>query len=52
MGWETANVHWGSKKAIPKLKNDLNRRPGDWLHAAAKEMVKATVKDWQDWRGE
>jgi len=52
MGWETANVHWGSRKAVAKVRRDLARRPGHWLHAASKEMVKATVKDWKEWKSQ
>ncbi|PWT93277.1 MAG: hypothetical protein C5B55_04810 [Blastocatellia bacterium] len=50
MGRETANVHLGSKRAIEKVKNDLSRRSADWLHVAAKVMVKALNDDWQSWR--
>lgn len=49
MGWETANVHLGSKNAIKDVLHDLKKRPGDWLRAA-KEMVKATTADWEDWK--
>ncbi len=50
MGWETANMHFGSPKAIPKIKRDLASRRGRWLHKAAKAMYKATLEDWEDWR--
>jgi hypothetical protein len=50
MGYETANVHLGSKKAILALRRDLKRRPAGWLHTAAKEMAKATLEDWEGWR--
>ena len=50
MGWETANIHFGSPKAIPKVKKDLAARRGRWLHKAAKSMFKATLEDWDDWR--
>ncbi|GAC1623641.1 MAG: hypothetical protein NVS9B13_17550 [Candidatus Acidiferrum sp.] len=50
MGWETANMHWGSPQAIAKVKRDLSRRRGRWLHKAAKSMCKITMEDWQDWR--
>ncbi len=49
MGWETANVHIGSAK--PKtLLTDLQKRKGKWLHDAAALMVKATEKDWREWK--
>jgi len=50
MGWETANIHFGSPTAIPKVKRDLSARRGKWLHRAAKSMCKATIKDWEHWR--
>lgn len=49
MGRETANVHLGSRRAINKVKHDLNKRPEGWLHEAAKTMVQATTADWQRW---
>ena len=50
MGWETANMHLGTPRAIPKVKRDLARRKGRWLHKNAKAMCKLTVQDWEDWR--
>ena len=50
MGWETANIHLGSPKAIGALKKDLARRKGRWLHKAAKAMQEATLNDWRVWR--
>jgi hypothetical protein len=50
MGWETANMHFGSPKAIGEVKRDVTSRKGRWLHKAAKAMFKVTLKDWEDWR--
>jgi len=50
MGWETANMHFASPKAIPEVKRDLAARRGKWLHKASKAMFKATLKDWEHWR--
>ncbi|MGE5818577.1 MAG: DUF2252 family protein [Deltaproteobacteria bacterium] len=50
MGWETANMHFGSPRAIAKVKRDLAARRGRWLHKASKSMLKATLKDWESWR--
>ena len=50
MGWETANMHFGSLNAIAKVKRDLSARRGRWLHKSAKAMYKATMKDWEEWR--
>lgn len=51
MGWETANVHFGTRRAIPAIKRDLARRRGNWLHKAAKAMLRVTEHDWLKWRG-
>jgi hypothetical protein len=50
MGWETANIHLGSERAIPALKRDLARRKERWLHKPAKAMLNVTLQDWKDWR--
>jgi hypothetical protein len=50
MGWETANMHFGTPKAIAKIKHDLRARRGRWLHRAAKSMFKVTLEDWEEWR--
>jgi hypothetical protein len=50
MGWETANIHFGTPRAIPAIKRDLAKRPGNWLHKAAKAMLRATERDWRDWK--
>ena len=51
MGWETANIHFGTPKAISSVKRDLAKRPANWLHKAAKAMLRATERDWLSWRG-
>ncbi len=50
MGWETANIHLGSKEAIDSVKQDLAKRPDGWLRAASKEMMRLIEDDWEDWR--
>lgn len=49
MGWETANIHLGSRKMHKDLKRDLANRNADWLRVATKTMTKATLSDWKDW---
>lgn len=49
MGFETANIHLGSKAAIEAVKQDLGERSKDWLHNGAKVMTDATENDWKDW---
>jgi len=50
MGWETANVHLGTKDTIKAVRRDLEKRPSGWLRAAAKAMADSTLKDWDEWR--
>jgi hypothetical protein len=50
MGFETANVHLGTRKAAKAILRDLNKRPHLWLHRASAEMVKAVTEDWERWR--
>ncbi len=50
MGWETANLHLATPRAIAAVKRDLARRGGRWLHKAAKAMAKTCLADWDEWR--
>jgi hypothetical protein len=51
MGWETANVHLGSRTQLADLRDDLRRRRGaDWLCEAASRMRDVTFRDWRAWR--
>jgi hypothetical protein len=50
MGWETANIHFGTRRAIPAIKRDLAKRPGNWLHKAAKAMLTTVERDWREWK--
>ena len=50
MGWETANIHLGTREKISALKKDLGARKGRWLHKTAKAMAEATRKDWKEWQ--
>ena len=50
MGWETANIHHGSKDSIAAIRRDLKKRKPGWLQAAAEAMVAATQEDWQAWK--
>jgi len=49
MGWETANLHLGSRSAR-RLLADLRDRPRHWLVDAAQVMAEAVTKDWKEWR--
>ncbi len=50
MGKELANVHLGSRRAVPAVRRDLAERKSNWLHRSAEVMVQATLKDWREWR--
>jgi hypothetical protein len=50
MGWETANIHFGTPRAIAAVRRDVDKRGGNWLHKAAKAMLNATERDWREWK--
>jgi hypothetical protein len=50
MGRETANIHLGTGEKRKAILNDLRKRKGTWLLAAARAMARATSKDWKVWR--
>lgn len=49
MGWETANVHLGSRHP-GAIQSDLKRRRKHWLYEAANRMADAVDDDWRQWR--
>lgn len=49
MGFETANVHLGSREA-KTLEADLSKRKRGWLQSAALAMVDSITADWNSWR--
>ena len=50
MGWETANIHLGTKEAAPAIRKDLKQRKKGWLQTAADAMTEATQADWEAWK--
>jgi uncharacterized protein (DUF2252 family) len=50
MGWETANIHLGSTKVVPRIRKDLQTRNKSWLRDAAERMEQATIADWKQWK--
>ena len=50
MGYETANIHLGSKSVISRVKADLKKRKSGWLQGASAAMAKAMQADWESWR--
>ena len=51
MGWETANIHLGTRSMVKHILEDLKVRKATWLRKSAEEMVVATMQDWEMWRG-
>ncbi len=47
MGWETANIHLGSKRR--KIAAHLAAQERRWLEHAAEEMAMATTEDFRAW---
>jgi hypothetical protein len=50
VGWETANIHLGSRDASKYIGRHLGRVKAGFLATAAKEMAKAVSEDWQVWK--
>ena len=50
MGWETANVHLGTRAQRAAVTRDLRKRRADWLHRTAERMCEAVEGDWGEWR--
>jgi Uncharacterized protein conserved in bacteria (DUF2252) len=50
MGFETANVHLRDASLAGKIRKDLDRRSGPWLHECAKRMGGAINDDVRAWR--
>lgn len=50
MGSEAANVHLGTRRRAQFLLHDLSKRKSGWLHAAAREMAKRTMREWKEYR--
>ncbi len=50
MGWETANIHFGTATARKPILRHLDKQKSKWLHQAAEQMLQATRNDWQVWK--
>jgi hypothetical protein len=50
MGYETANVHVGSKRALKVVRRDVSRRKQSWLHKSVKAMTDSVLEDYRVWR--
>jgi len=50
MGWETANIHLGTKSARKRILIYLKKQKGKWLHTAAERMLQSVIADWKAWK--
>ncbi len=50
MGSEAANVHLGTPGRARLLLKDMSYRQAGWLHSAARQMAKQTMRDWKEYR--
>ncbi len=50
MGWETANIHLGTRHAVKDIHRHLAGLRSGLLAAAAKEMAGKAKEDWRAWR--
>jgi len=50
MGWETANIHLGSRRERKAVRRHLDRMKAGFLAAAAKDMATRVVEDWKMWK--
>jgi len=50
MGWETANIHLGTRSARKPILRDMQKRRGKWMRQATEDMLRAVRDDWKTWR--
>jgi hypothetical protein len=50
MGYETANIHLGTKAARKRILAQMKKEKGNWLHKATEAMLEAVREDWKDWK--
>jgi hypothetical protein len=50
MGWETANIHFGTRSASKGILRHLQKQKGRWLHAASEDMLRTVEDDWKVWQ--
>ena len=50
MGWETANIHLGTKTAAKPILSHMKKQKGKWLHEASAAMLKVVRGDWKAWQ--
>lgn len=50
MGWETANIHLGTKNARRAILSHLRKQKPKWLHQSTLQMAEAVREDWKTWK--
>lgn len=50
MGWETANIHLGTRNARKPILRHMEKQKRKWLHEATEMMLNAVREDWKLWR--
>lgn len=50
MGWETANIHLGTRTARQPILRHVQKLKPKWLHRATEEMLNAVREDWKTWK--
>ena len=50
MGWETANVHLGTRSSRKPILRHLQKQKAKWLHQATARMLEAVHDDWKTWQ--
>ncbi len=50
MGFETANIHLGTRTALKPILRHINKQKGKWLHEASTAMSRAVREDWKIWK--
>lgn len=50
MGFETANIHLGTRTARKPILAHMKRQKGKWLHHATEQMLNAVREDWKTWK--
>lgn len=50
MGYETANIHLGTKSERKAIMKHLMSQNGKWLHKCTLEMADAVRADWKEWK--
>lgn len=49
MGFETANIHLGTRNARRSILAHMNKQKRKWLHQATEKMLGAVRDDWKTW---